>query len=243
MSSDTSKSQLAYQTWMRYVWARDSGHTKFVEKAAKCERFFAGDQWDPADLAKLKASRRPALTINKIISTIGNVLGEQIYNRAETTFRPRSGAPAEIADVLSKVFKQISDNNQLDWKRSDMFADGVIQSRGFLDVRLGYGDSANGEVHITHLNPKNVIIDPDGEEYDPDTWGEVFVTKWQTADDIAIMYSKEDADFLRSKDGSALPYGYDSIDADRDRFGDAQYPGYGDYGDTAVMRNLRVIER
>ena len=26
---------------------------------------------------------------------------------------------------------QISDNNQLDWKRSDMFADGVIGSRGF----------------------------------------------------------------------------------------------------------------
>ena len=238
-----ANSALSLKIWNRYVWARDHGHTKYVEKAQLCERFFAGDQWDREDLAALKASRRPALTINKIISTVGNVLGEQIYNRAETSFRPRSGSPAEIADVLTKVFKQISDNNQLDWKRSEMFADGVIGSRGYLDLRLGYGDSAHGEVQITNLNPRNVIPDPDADDYDPDSWGEVFVTKWVTADDIAVMYSKTDAALLRNKDGSQLPYGYDSIDGNRERFGDAQYPTYGDFDETSVLRNIRLIER
>ena len=117
---------LATKIWLRYAWCRDNGHAAYVQKAEKCDAFFRGDQWDTADKAKLAAARRPALTINKIISTISNVMGEQIFNRAEIGFRPRSGAPAETAETLSKVFKQISDNNKLDWLRSDMFADGVI---------------------------------------------------------------------------------------------------------------------
>lgn len=237
-------SELAFKTWQRYAYARDNGHTRFMEKAEKCERFFQGDQWTAEDRAKLEAVRRPVLTINKIISTISNVMGEQIYNRAETTFRPRSGAPAATADVLTKVYKQISDNNQLDWARSDMFADGIITSRGFLDVRLSMNDSAQGEVCISNLNSKNVIVDPDAEEYDPDKWGEVMTTKWVTADDIAVLYGKEDAELLRNRDTSAFPYGYDSIQMNRDRFGYAQVPMYtGDKDFSNVQRNIRVIER
>ncbi len=235
---------LATKQWTRYAWCRDNGHAQFVQKAEKCDAFFRGDQWDKADKARLENERRPALTINKILSTISNVMGEQIYNRAETSFRPRSGAPTEVADILTKVFKQISDNNQLDWKRSDMFADGAITSRGFLDVRIGYGDSMQGEVVIDNLNPKNVIIDPDGEEYDPDSWSEVFTTKWVTADDIAVLYNTEDAEYLRNREQSFFPYGYDSIQAYRDRFGDRFNPMYnGDYDNSTVLRNIRLIER
>ena len=236
--------ELASKIYVRYSWARDNGHQKFVEKADKCKRFFTGDQWDPADKARLQAVRRPAMTVNKILSTISNVLGEQIANRAEISFRPRAGAPAETAEALAKVFKQISDNNKLDWLRSDMFQDGVITSRGFLDARIDFADSAQGEVRITKLNPKNVIIDPDGEEYDPDSWSDVFTTKWVTADDLEILYSKEDAEYLRQRDQSFFPYGYDSVQAFRDRFGDRFNPMYsGGHDHTNVMRNLRLIER
>lgn len=237
---------LATKQWIRYAWARDNGHAKFVEKADRCDAYFRGDQWDRADKARLQMVRRPALTINKILSTVSTVMGEQIYNRAETSFRPRNGAPSMTADILNKVFKQIADNNQLDWKRSDMFADGVITSRGFLDVRIDYNDSMEGEVRIENINSKNVIIDPDGEEYDPDSWGEVFTTKWVTADDIAVLYSKEDAEILRSRDKSFFPFGYDSIYAYRDRFGERMTPGsfvMSGYDQTNVLRNIRLIDR
>lgn len=233
-----------YKTWVRYAYCRDNGHTKYIEKADLCERNFAGDQWSTDDLAKLKAVRRPALTINKIISTMSNVMGEQIYNRAETSLRPRSGANPDTADALNKVLKQISDRNQLPWKRSDMFADGVITSRGYLDVRLAMGEKAQGEVVITKPNPKNVIIDPDGEEYDPDTWGDLFITKWGTADDVAVLYGEDNAALLRNKDNSSFPYGYDSLQMNRDRFGDFLNPQYsGGFDQSNVIRNIRIIER
>jgi hypothetical protein len=223
---------------------RDDGHTKYVAKADKCEKFFAGEQWDPSDRAALEAVRRPVLTINKILSTVSNVLGEQINNRSEISFRPRSGAPAATADVLTKVFKQISDNNQLDWKRSDMFADGIISSRGYLDVRLQYNDSAEGEVVIENVNRKNVLIDSDADAYDPDQWSEVFTTKWVTADDIAVLYSRDDAELLRNRDNSSFPYGYDSVQMNRDRFGEARTAAYNTgFDQSNVLRNIRIVER
>lgn len=237
-------SDVASKQWNRYAWCRDNGHSTFVAKADLCEQMFAGNQWADADRALLTAARRPALTINKIISTVGNVLGEQIYNRSEISFRPRNGANAATADALNKVFKQISDNNQLDWKRSDMFADGVITSRGYLDIRMAYDHNNKGVVRYENINPKNVIVDPDGEEYDPDTWSEVFTTKWLTADDIAVLYNREDAEILRNRGASVYPYGYDSVESLRDRFGEQRQPHYGsNFDESSVLRNIRVIDR
>ena len=235
---------LAQKMWQRYVWCRDNGHHQFVLKADKCDKFFRGEQWEDRDLAELKRVKRPALTINKIMATVSNVQGEQIRNRTEISYRPMAGARPETADVLTKVFKQISQNNRLDWLRSDMFKDGVVRSRGFLDVRIDHGDSMQGEVRIDKLNAKNVVIDCDADDYDPDTWSDVFITKWLTIDDIEMMYSKADADYLRGKDHSSFVYGADSVQAFRDRFGPQMMTSYaGAYAAPNVLRNLRVLDR
>lgn len=236
---------LASEQWTRFQYCRDRGHLEFINKADKCEKFFAGDQWLQADLNALQLQKRPALTINKIISTLGTLFGEQIYNRSETIFRPASGATAETAEALTKVFKQISQNNQLPWARSELFADGVIRSRGFVDIRLDFTDSMQGEVRIENLNSKNVVIDPDAEEYDPDKWMDCFITKWVTPQDVAVLYSEDDAEYLKIKDGSSFPYGYDSIERVRDRFGGvlplAGY--YGVHEPHGIRRNVRLLER
>lgn len=239
-------SELATKQYYRYAWVRDAGHTDFVKKAETCERFFRGLQWDDNDLALLKAQRRPALTINKVLATISNVMGDQIYNRSEISYQPRSGAPSGNADLLTKLYKYISQDNNLDWVRSDVFADGIITSRGFFDVRMEFDDNLSGDVKIARLNPKNVLIDPDAEEYDPDTWNDVMITKWLTADEIAVLYNEDDAEHLRNRAGSFFPYGYDSIDFMRDRFGsrDASRTFYlGVTDESSVQRSIRVIER
>lgn len=239
--------QLAHEQWVRYTYARDRSHLQFVKKADKCDRFFAGDQWRAEDLAALELQRRPALTINKILSTIGTILGEQIYNRTEVLFRPSNGSPAEVAEALSKVWMQIGQNNQLPWVRSDVFCDGIVRSRGFYDARMDFSDSVFGEVRITQLNSKNVVIDPDADEYDPDYWNDVHVTKWLSPNDISVLYSEEDAEILKQRVGS-VRYGYDQIDFVRDMFADnptvnaiplAPY----DLQDVSQLRTIRTIDR
>lgn len=239
---------LATETWERFVECRDNGHLDFLEKAEKCDKFTIGKQWQESDLNALALQRRPALTINKILSTLSTILGEQIDNRSESLFRPASGAATDqIAEALTKVWMQIAQNNQLPWARSDLFCDGLIRSRGFLDVRLDFTDSMIGEVRIDNLNSKNVLIDPDAEDYDPDKWNDVIISKWLTPQDIEILYSKADAELLRDKDGSSFAYGYDSIERVRDRFGGANAE-FARFGETVrephgVRKNIRAIDR
>lgn len=237
--------EVTADNYYRYRYCAERSHYEFLAKADKCEKFFKGDQWEAADLNRLALQRRPALTINKINPTIQTLQGEQIINRNEVIFRPSTGANADTADALTKVWLQIAQNNQLPWVRSQVFDDGIIRSRGFYDVRLDFTDSMLGEVRITALNSKNVVIDPDAEEYDPDGWNDVFITKWLTYQDIAVLYDDADAELLRDRDISVFPYMYDSIDRVRDRFSGQALQGgyYGIHDKDGVRRNVRVIER
>ena len=47
---------LATKIYLRYCWVRDNGHAAYVQKAEKCDAFFRGDQWDPADRKRLEAA-------------------------------------------------------------------------------------------------------------------------------------------------------------------------------------------
>ena len=62
------KRRLALETWYRYQYLRDHGHLKYVRKTKKCEEFFEGNQWSKEDREALREQKRPALTINKILS-------------------------------------------------------------------------------------------------------------------------------------------------------------------------------
>ncbi len=238
---------VAEAQWRRYIYCRDRSHMSFIEKADKCDKFFAGEQWLKEDILALELQKRPALTINKILSTLSTILGEQIYNRTEVLFRPSTGANADTADALSKVWMQISQNNQLPWLRSDVFCDGVVRSRGFYDVRMDFTDNVFGEVRISQLNSKNVVIDPDAEEYDPDSWNDVYTTKWLSTNDVATLYSEADAEELKTRVGT-IRYGYDSVDWMRDSFSTMKFmtgAPESQYGlnDISNMRNIRVLDR
>lgn len=246
-NEEISKNDTVNEVWNRYQYMRTNGHDDYIKKANKCEKYFEGEQWDATDLSVLKSQRRPALTINKIISTISNVMGEQIFNRTEISFKPRNGdANEEIAQALTKVFMYISDNNHLPWVRSDIFTDGIITGRGFYDVRMDFYDNLRGEVRVKRLNPKNVLLDPDAEDYNPDEWSDVIVTKWLSLQQIELIYGKAVAEQIQNSSGTVTyPYGYDILDNERDRFGtprsiytDAHTPNF-----LWNTRWIRVLER
>jgi hypothetical protein len=240
-----ANSQIARDQWARYIYARELGHREYVAKANRCEDFFCGKQWDPVSKAKLVAVKRPALTLNTVLSTLASIFGEQIDLATEITFKARYNAPPRNADVLTKVFRCISDDNQLGWLREEVFADGCITSRGYYDVRLKFDQNTAGEVEIKQLNPRSVIPDPDASSYDPDEWSDVIVSTWHTADEIALLYNAEDAKALAGRSESAWTDGADSLDTKNDRFGGDAGMRYMDVTEEmkSTIRGIRVIDR
>jgi hypothetical protein len=213
-------SQVANDNWKRYVRLRDNGHSEYVTRAKKYDRFYCGEQWDPTDAKKLADEGRPALTINTILSTVNTVLGEQTAKRAEMNFKPRSNGNEDTATALTKVVMQIGDNNKLDWVESQVFSDGLIQDRGYFDVRINFDDSIQGEVEINSLDPLDVLIDVDAKEYDPATWNEVITTRWLSLDQIESTYGEKVADSLSSLATGGDIYGGDSVAIEDNKFVD-----------------------
>lgn len=250
MSKYDDESVLASNQWDRYIRARDNGHLDYIEMAKKCDAYYRGDQWDEADIARLDAEGRPALTINTILPTVNTVLGEQSTRRADIQFKPRRGGDAEVAQTLTKLYMQIADNNKLDWVEQQVFSDGLIMDgRGYFDVRMDFSDHVEGEIRITAKDPLDILPDPDAKDADPKTWNEVFETKWMTLDEIEELYGKKKADALQFIAENGNSFGRDSIEYEETRFGDIDstddYLGAGIPGDDEYrnVKALRVIER
>lgn len=239
---------LAKTQWNAYTRARDHGHEEYMHLAKKCDMYYRGEQWDEFDMQQLDDQGRPALTINTILPTINAVLAEQSTKKADIQFKPRGGGNQEIADVLTQVYAQIADNNKLDWVEQQVFSDGLIQDRGWFDVRIDFSDHVQGEVRIEAKDPLDVLIDPDAKHYDPRTWNEIFETKWMSVDEIEEVYGQKQADQLRMLAETGTTLGADSMEFEEERFGDTdeynygqQYPG--DPENARMLRSIRVIER
>ena len=239
---------LAKSQWDSYSRARDHGHDQYVQMAKKCDAFYRGEQWDDYDMQDLDDQGRPALTINTILPTINAVLAEQSAKKADIQFKPRGGGEQDVADVLTQVYAYIADNNKLDWIEQQVFSDGLIQDRGYFDVRVDFTEHIQGEIMIEAKDPLDILIDPDAKHYDPKTWNEIFETKWMSLDEIEEVYGQQKADKLRMLAETGTTLGADSMEFEEERYGDTdehnygqQYPG--DPENARMLRSIRVIER
>ena len=238
----TKEYEIARENWRAYSFNRDNGHIEYVKKADLCEKFFQGLQWEERIRRQLQAANKPVLTINKTLATISTVMGEQIDNRVDVSFKPFRDGTSETANGLAKTFLMITNQNRLHWKESEMFDDGIITSRGYMDIRMKFDRNMIGDCSVDVVNPKNVVVDSDADKYDPDTWKEVFITKWMSIDEIENNYGKGKARKLKGRQTSGFDLGYDSIDDWDDSF--AGHGGSNEQGDRPDKKQrVRVIER
>ena len=239
--------QLAREVWERYEYCRDRGHRDYCAAARLCERFYLGGglQWSADDLAALRAAGRPAHEINLVMPAVNAAIGYQISNRMDISFRPRGmGADDDLATVHSKIAMQIADRNHLHWRETEVFADGLIQQRGFYDVRIGFDDHMTGSVEIAALDPLDVIPDPDAKGYEPDTWSDVLITRWWTLDDIELLYGKGARKEVEAYRPTDADFGEESAEEGRNKFGVPE-PVYGSWQGEGygTIPRVRVVER
>ena len=241
---------LASDQWQRYVYCRDRGHKDFIKQAKKCEDMYLGGgaQWSSDDRKQCEEVQgRKCVEVNTIFTTINTVMGEQIQTRADMNFRPRAGeATQEVADTLTKLAMQVAGDNKYEWLESEVWADGIIQQRGYFDIRMDFDDQLKGDIRISVVDPLEVLPDPDAQSYDPKHWKDVIVTKWMSLDEIQQVYGKEAADKVADTPFPEVDFGVDEgNDELRNRFGDTSVPSavYDSTLNERSTKRFRVIDR
>jgi len=233
--------------WTMYTRARDAGHLDWVEEARKFDEYYFGDQWDKEVKSTLAAQKRPAHTINMVLSTVNAVVGEYIKARQDISFQPMGkGASQETANSLRFLFKQIATNNKSEHKEKMMFTDGLIQDRGYVYYYLDFSDNIEGEIREEIIDPTDVILDPGAKDYDPRTWSEVFISRWMTPDEIGALYGPEFRDKVDLAAGNGT-FGHDSLEWEAPNFGGTHYDSevffQASEPEIKKVKRIRVIER
>lgn len=237
-----SEAQIATQNWQRYQYVKDRGHRLYVRQARRCEDVYLGGglQWSAEDRKLVEGTGRPCLEINGVFPAVNTAIGMQLKSRVDISFKPRGASELkqDMSDILSKVTMQVCDSIKFPWHETQVFSDGMIQQRGFYDVRVGFDDNMQGNIEMEVPDPLDVLPDPDANSYDPSGWADVTVFRYMTVDDIAQVYGQELADRVVQTASSTTALGADDLQ-DRNRFGDNAINT--DYNfDAAEDRILRI---
>lgn len=242
---------LARENWYRYLYGRDQGHLDYMAQAQKCEGMYlgGGEQWSEDDKAILIAEGRPFYEFNEIMPSVNSAIGYQIHNRMDIAFKPR-GEKGDLATatILSKVAMQIADQAKLHWKETQVFGDGVIQQRGYFNLRMNFDKNIKGEIEVETLDPLDVVPDPDAKSYDPDSWGDVVVTRWLTLDEIEQLYGKDARAKAEASGDDSNDWGEMDDETRRNRFGDRLKSSSGTFDayntmEGKLLRRYRIVDR
>lgn len=247
VATNTEKSRFVYE---RYDEMMSRGHERYCVKAQRLEDFYLGGglQWEADARNEMEGEGRPVREVNQCLIAVNTAAGYQIANRVDIAFQPRGrGADEQTAQCVSKVMKQQLDNAGYRFAETDQFLDGLIQQRGYYDLRMSYDDSEHGELSLDSLDPLDVLPDPDAKHYDPDRWADVIVTRWLTKFEIEQTYGKNAADEVVARSvyyADQENYG-EERGIRRRGFGDMP-PGYAPtscYWGDGAWRRYRMLDR
>lgn len=248
MTDTNNNRDIARDVFWRFHEVYHRGHIDYMQHARRLEDFYLGGgrQWTHAARTQLEGEGRPVREVNTILPTVNAAAGYQINNRVEISYLPKGrGADEETAKVTSKVIKHALDNTKYRYVETDVFLDGLIQQRGYIDLRMDYSDSLKGELKARDLDPMDVLPDPDAKSYDPDDWSDCRITRWLTDREIEQIYSREAAQAVVSNSVAYTDENFGADYVDRGGFGLPQSyaTGWGWYDDKAKQRRYRIIDQ
>lgn len=232
--------------WSRYTNAMNRGHRQYTEHAKSLENYFLGGgrHWDedPQKKAELDASGKPALELNLISSSVRTIKGYQTQSRMNIAYQPRERGDLKTAEILTKIALYELDQNRFPWIESQVFEDGLVQQRGYFDIRMDYEQDLNGRIKIESLDPLDVIPDPDAKSYDPKDWNFFMVTKWLPLDTIKALYPKKYKEVYMTMTATESDWGTGGFDgAERNKFS-KPYSGFNYYRTETGEYYVRVLE-
>lgn len=121
--------------------------------------FVANDQWSEEDRQVLREQMRPVITMNRIETTVNSIAGQEIANRQEVRYIPRTEGDVKVNELLTGAAKWFRDECDAEDEESDAFRDTIICGMGWTETRLDYEDDPNGAPLIDRIDPLQMVWD------------------------------------------------------------------------------------
>lgn len=131
------------------------------ETADKCEGFYNGDgQWEKNDTVTLDKQARAALTMNEIAAKIDLLSGYQRQNRQDVRLLPTGAEDAIVAEMGTRLIKNIFTMNDFEHNETQVFDDQTIAGRGTFNAYPSFDDNIEGDIVVERYPWRDVVFGP-----------------------------------------------------------------------------------
>lgn len=144
------------------IWFKESAdaHVDIRKKRNDEWAMLAGDQWPAADIDAAKASKRPQLTLNMLLTIMAAVEGEERTNRQDLKFYGNGQEDDQAAHGMNVILKWIMNNCGGEFALSDQFRGGAAVGEGWVVPEVDFFEDPEGMIKLVHVDDEECFDDP-----------------------------------------------------------------------------------
>lgn len=122
--------------------------------------FVAGKQWKPEDQEALRLQNRPDVTFNYSEKMIDAVVGAEVSNRQEVSYKARQMENEELSELWTNAARWVRDECNAEDEETDAFRDALICGMGWTFTRMDYTEDKDGMPIVERVDPMEMYWDP-----------------------------------------------------------------------------------
>lgn len=149
---DADALEAKLKRWIKYD-RNSKGQVKWRKEAREDFDFEAGEQLTEDDKNILQDAKRPIVIFNRVGTTVDSVSGQEVGNRQEVQFLPRTQGVVKKNELLTSAAKWFRQQCDAEDEESDAFRDMVVCGMGWTETRLDYEDNPEGDPKIDRTDP------------------------------------------------------------------------------------------
>lgn len=183
-------------------------------KAIERARFARlADQWDEADRKERARAKKPCITVNKLQSTIRQIVNSARQSRPSIQISPvDGGADPHTAEVKSALIRHIERTSNADAAYDTALEHAVTFGFGFFHIYSDYEHGRTFDIgaRIGRIaDPMMVYWDPSTTAVDASDWNFAFIAKDLCRREFKALYGKKE--FVSFGEDARLGVGDDSV--------------------------------
>ena len=153
------------------------------KRARESYDFVASEQWTEEEKMALNDSMRTPIVFNRVARTVNAVIGLELQNRQEVSYKPISIQANGVTDLMNCAAKWCRSNCDAEDEESEAFFDTLVSGIGATETLMDYSQELDGMVVVERVDPFECAADHLAKKrnFDDARW----VARWKA-------YSKEE---------------------------------------------------
>jgi hypothetical protein len=179
------------------------------KKARESYDFVASEQWTDEEKSKLEESMRTPIVFNRVARTINAVIGLELQNRQEVSYKPISTGATGVTDLMNCAAKWTRSNCDAEDEESEAFFDTLVCGIGATETLMDYSQDLDGMAIVERIDPFECAADHLSKKrnFDDARW----VARWKSynKDEFEKMYPG-----VEPEGGDLISWGADEDEVD-----------------------------